>query len=772
MVEKHYVIGVDGGTESLRAGVFDLKGHPLAFAAVPYPTHYPHPSWAEQAPGDWWRALGEAVREAVALAGVAPAAIAGLTVDTTCCTVVALDARGKPLRPAILWQDMRAAEQAAKVAATGDPAVAVNCGGAGPVSAEWMVPKALWLKEKEPEVFEKATYICEYQARRCAFFPPIAFFHCFLFAATWQGPLLAAALLLANTAVRDSQQDFIQFHLTGRMVASLNNVSVRWHYSTARGGWPASLLAALGLEGLAAKWPREVLPLGAAVGGLTQAAADHLGLPVGTVVGQGGADAFVGMLGLGVTHAGQMALLTGSSHLHLGLSNHAFGGAGIFGTYSDAVLPGLHVVEGGQTSTGSILNCRGAIAGLTLKHGRGHVFRALLESVCYGTEHVLEAMRGAGYAPAELRVAGGATKSPLWLQIHADVSNLPLQLTVVGEACVLGSAVLAAVAAGLHPSLEAAAGAMVELGPFVRPDPERHAAYAKHYEAYRRLYPQLQPCFHGLPAPAGGAAAAVLLAPPATRALLAAADVGPLRARVAPSILSADFARLAEEVNEVFVAGAEWVHVDIFDGNFVPTLTIGPPVVKSLRKHTKAFLDCHLCVLHPETYVEEMAAAGADQFIFHLEAVDFDYAKARALLADARGRGMRAGLALEIGTPVERLFPLLEGEGPAPMDVVLLLSVRAGFGGQKFNPAVMDKASVTCLLRPAQVRALRSRFVGDITVDGGIGAANAAEVAGAGANCLVAGSSVFCGPKPAADMVRDILGQAIAGLQQRGAAAS
>lgn len=107
---------------------------------------------------------------------------------------------------------------------------------------------------------------------------------------------------------------------------------------------------------------------------------------------------------------------------------------------------------------------RGAVAGLTLKHGRGHVFRALLEAVCYGTECVLESMRAAGYSPSELRIAGGATRSPLWLQIHADVSNLPLQLTAVGDASVLGSAVLAAVAAGLHPSLQAAVAAMVRLG--------------------------------------------------------------------------------------------------------------------------------------------------------------------------------------------------------------------------------------------------------------------------------------------------------------------
>ena len=117
-------------------------------------------------------------------------------------------------------------------------------------------------------------------------------------------------------------QDFLNFHLTGRWCASLNNASIRWHYFTQRaGGWPASMLAQLGLQALLAKWPQEVLPMGAVVGGLTAAAAAHLGLPEGLPVAQGGADADVGMVGLGVIHPGQLALLTGSSHLHLGVTD-------------------------------------------------------------------------------------------------------------------------------------------------------------------------------------------------------------------------------------------------------------------------------------------------------------------------------------------------------------------------------------------------------------------------------------------------------------------
>ena len=486
-----YFIGVDGGTESLRAGIFDSTGHPLAFAATPYKTDFPKPGRAEQNPADWWDAIGKSVRQAIAEAGVSPSEIAALCVDTTCCSVVALDAEGHAVRPALIWMDVRSAAEAARVAASGDPALRVNSDGAGPVSAEWMIPKALWIKENEPENFDRAATICEYQ-------------------------------------------DYLNFHLTGRRVASINNVAVRWHYMAEHGGYQTSLLAKLGLEALLEKWPQEILPLGEVIGGLTPAAAEHLGLPEGLPVAQGGADAFIAMIGLGVVKPGKMAFITGSSHLHLGLADHAFHGQGIWGTYADALLPGYHVVEGGQTSTGSIvawlkrlldpattfdqLNAeatalppgseglivqdhfqgnrtphtdplsRGAISGLTLSHGRGHLFRAILEGIAYGTELILETQRAGGYRPDELVIAGGVTNSDLWMQIHADVSGLPLTVTRVADAPALGCAILAASASGAFSSIAEASDAMVHVERRVEPDMAAHAAYRPFYDAYRRAY--------------------------------------------------------------------------------------------------------------------------------------------------------------------------------------------------------------------------------------------------------------------------------------------
>ena len=234
----NYVIGIDGGTESLRAGVFDLTGRPAAFAATAYPAAFPQPGWAEQQPADWWAALGRSVREAVSAAGVRQDAICGLAVDTTCCSVVALDARGHALRPALLWMDVRAAEEADLVRATGDPALCVNAAGAGPVSAEWMIPKALWLARHEPALFEQAVTVCEYQ-------------------------------------------DYLNLHLTGRRTASINHAAIRWHYRSSAGGYARTLLEALGIGDLLGKWPQEVIRLGDVIGPLTPQAAAHLGLKAG-----------------------------------------------------------------------------------------------------------------------------------------------------------------------------------------------------------------------------------------------------------------------------------------------------------------------------------------------------------------------------------------------------------------------------------------------------------------------------------------------------------
>ena len=159
MMTDPYVLGIDFGTESVRVGIFTPDGSPIIFCRKPYRLSHSRPGWAEQSPDEWWQALQTAVRQALTESKIPPEAIAGIGTDTTSCTVLALDGSYQPLRPAILWMDMRAAEQSMRIAASGHPALKYN--GYGAVSAEWLPCKALWLKENEPDVYQKATRICE-----------------------------------------------------------------------------------------------------------------------------------------------------------------------------------------------------------------------------------------------------------------------------------------------------------------------------------------------------------------------------------------------------------------------------------------------------------------------------------------------------------------------------------------------------------------------------------------------------------------------------------
>lgn len=210
---------------------------------------------------------------------------------------------------------------------------------------------------------------------------------------------------------------------------------------------------------------------------------------------------------------------------------------------------------------------------------------------------------------------------------------------------------------------------------------------------------------------------------------------------IAPSILSADFSRLGDEVRAIERAGADWVHVDVMDGRFVPNMTIGPLVVKALRPVTKLPLDTHLMIVEPERYVEAFAEAGADIITVHAEACTHLH----RVLQQIRALGKRAGVSLHPHTPEDVLRYVLD-----LTDLVLVMSVNPGFGGQDFIPAVLPKLRALRAMIDASGRPIH------LQVDGGIKPGTARQVIEAGADVLVAGSAVFGTPQAPKDYAQSI----------------
>lgn len=490
-----YLLGIDVGTQSLRACLFDLEGRLVAEAIARYPTKQPEPGWVEQDPQDWLAALTASVAQ-VMKCGIPAEEVVALSYGCTSCTVVALDEVGQPVRPAIMWLDERARREAERISATKHPMLKFGGGREGKESPQWMLPKAMWLAEHEPEVFARARWVVE-------------------------------------------QTDFLTYHLCGRWTVSRSNAAAKWHYVTHLGGYPRELLAQLGCDCLRDKWPAEVLPVGTRLGVVSPAFAAATGLSPRTSVVQGGVDAHAGLVGVGALEPGDMALVIGTSTCHMAQAKEPVF-ADVWGPYAEAVRDDTFTLGGGQSTTGSILQwlrdvfgperfsyeeldrragalppgseglvaldffqgnrtpfkdplAKGAVWGLTLRHGPAHLWRAFSEAVAYGTRAILDNLDQHGYRVNRLLAAGGGTKSPLWMQIHADVSGRPVQLTESEQPTALGAAIWAGLGVGLFKDYGEATRAMVRQGRMFVPDETTREAYDFYYHQYLETYHQLRP---------------------------------------------------------------------------------------------------------------------------------------------------------------------------------------------------------------------------------------------------------------------------------------
>lgn len=499
-----YVLGIDGGTESFRAGVFDEMGRPLGFGVSPNRTEIRHPGWAEQSPNAWADSLVDAIRKALESSGVPPDRVEGVGLDGTSCTVLFLDKNGAPLRDAVMWMDIRATKEADEIADTGD--AALQYVGFGRVSPEWFPCKTLWVKRHEPDVYAAAATIFE-------------------------------------------ETDWIAWYLTGERTVNIDTISIRWFFNSNKGGFPLSLYRKIGLESVFERVPERIVKIGELVGGLRREIAECTGLRAGIPVAGGGADALVGVIGLNALDPGKLALITGSSHLQIGIAEKEIHARGLFGSYPDAIVDGRDVIEAGQISTGSVLRwftsnfinaelsaeaakrkisvfdllnehaariapgsdgivvlehwqgnrtpwtdaaSRGVIRGLTLSHTPAHLFRATMEGIAYGTSVIVSVMEDAGVKVDEIIACGGATLSDLWMQITADVTGKLITVTDEPQAVCLGSAIAASVAAGIYDSLQTAAGAMVRTKQHFHPVPENTALYREYVAQYIATYDHLK----------------------------------------------------------------------------------------------------------------------------------------------------------------------------------------------------------------------------------------------------------------------------------------
>lgn len=482
------LMGIDGGTGGIRVGLYDKQGNCLSFAIEEYKTDFPKPGWAQQNPEDWWCTLKTAISKALEKGKIKAEDISALACDTTCTSVVVCKKDGTLLYPCIIWMDVRAGKEADKLLEKSGEFY----------SPEWMPPKLAWLKRNERKIYDEAEVFCEYQ-------------------------------------------DWLTYKLTGEWCMN-NNTACNWGYSI-KTGFSERIYEILDIKEALVKFPKDkVYRVGDRIGSLSESAADYLGLPAGLPIAQGGIDSSIGLLGIGVNRSGRIGMITGSSNLAMALNERPLLNPTGSNNGPDNLIEGYYTDYVAQSASGSILSwfkkefcpdksykemddlakdvpigsnglllldyfqgnkhpyhdskVKGMFYGLSLAHTKADMYRAILEGVAFGSERILDTFRENGVDVKEMNIAGGSARSPLWMQIHADVSNIVINVPKDINAPNLGCAIACAVMLGIYPSLKEAVDQMVRYERSYYPNPENHLKYQRIYELYKSFYPETKEWMH------------------------------------------------------------------------------------------------------------------------------------------------------------------------------------------------------------------------------------------------------------------------------------
>ena len=504
-----YLIGIDVGTTGTKALLIDEEGRVLASEMTEYPMYTPRPQWAEQDPADWWQAAIASIRRVVGESRTNGADISGIGLTGQMHGMVMLDAQGKVLRPCIMWNDQRTAAQCEWITNTVGRERFLNL-TLNPALPGFTAPKIIWTRENEPDVYAQA-----------------------------------AQVLLPK--------DYVRYRLTGEYATEVSDASGTVLLDVSRRRWSQQVLQELGIP---SDWMPRCVESPDITGEISSQAADLIGLPAGIPVVGGAGDQAASAVGTGIVEPGLVSVTVGTSGVVFAYTDEAIRDPeGRLHTFCHAVPGKWHVMGVTLSAGGSFRwfrdtlglleknvaalsgvdpyeiltaeasnapagcegllflpyltgertpypdpNARGAFFGLTLRHDKRHMARAVLEGVSYSLRDCIELFRDLAIPIQQVRAVGGGARSATWCQIMADVFGTQLVTINVTDSTAYGAALLAGVGTGIYGSVPEACSATVHIVERTEPIAESQAMYNEYYPIYRSLYSALKPAFDGVAA--------------------------------------------------------------------------------------------------------------------------------------------------------------------------------------------------------------------------------------------------------------------------------